>query len=109
MDRAAVRGADSRGGEGEVDQSFQLCASTCMRKAEGLRLRDHADRRALPRPRPRSLDHGRPRIAAQTTSIEIMPAVHPGIVTPQVVAKMGATPRPHQRRTLCHQSSSTAG
>lgn len=30
-------------------------------------------------------------IAAQTKKIEIMPAVHPGIVTPQVVAKMAAT------------------
>ena len=30
-------------------------------------------------------------IAAQTTRIEVMTAVHPGIVTPQVVAKMGAS------------------
>jgi dimethylsulfone monooxygenase len=30
-------------------------------------------------------------LAAHTETIEIMPAVHPGIVTPQVVAKMGAT------------------
>ena len=30
-------------------------------------------------------------LAAQTQTIQIMPAVHPGIVTPQVVAKMGAT------------------
>ena len=30
-------------------------------------------------------------IARETSTIEIMPAVHPGIVTPQVVAKMAAT------------------
>lgn len=30
-------------------------------------------------------------LAAKTSRIEIMPAVHPGMITPQVVAKMGAT------------------
>jgi FMNH2-dependent dimethyl sulfone monooxygenase len=30
-------------------------------------------------------------LATQTKTIEIMPAIHPGIVTPQMVAKMGAT------------------
>lgn len=30
-------------------------------------------------------------LAAKTSRIEIMPAIHPGMITPQVVAKMGAT------------------
>lgn len=30
-------------------------------------------------------------LASRTKTIEIMPAVHPGIITPQVVAKLGAT------------------
>ena len=42
-------------------------------------------------------------LAMKTSAIEVMVAVHPGMVTPQVAAKMGAKSRQDQRRAMRHQ------
>ena len=42
-------------------------------------------------------------LAPLTRKIELMVAVHPGIITPQVVAKFAVVARPHQRRACRHQ------
>ena len=48
-------------------------------------------------------------LIAHTRRIELMCAVHPGIVPPQLAAQDGGLARPHQRRAVRGQRSSTAG
>jgi FMNH2-dependent dimethyl sulfone monooxygenase len=87
MDRAAAA-LQMRGGEG-VDTSFQF-AIDVLRKAERLGFATTliAERFLGPDLEAWIMAGA---IAAHTSTIEIMPAVHPGIVTPQVVAKMAAS------------------
>jgi FMNH2-dependent dimethyl sulfone monooxygenase len=86
---AGVRQVTTRGGEGLPDQSSRF-ALEVVRKAEALGFESTliAERLLGPDLEAWILATA---LAAQTSSIEIMPAVHPGIVTPQVVAKMGAS------------------
>jgi FMNH2-dependent dimethyl sulfone monooxygenase len=86
---AGVRQVMTRGGEGEVDQSSRF-ALDVIRKAEALGFESTliAERLLGPDLEAWILSAA---LAVQTARMETMPAVHPGIVTPQVVAKMGAT------------------
>jgi FMNH2-dependent dimethyl sulfone monooxygenase len=87
MDRAAAA-LQTQGGAG-ADPSFQF-AIDVLRKAEGLGFETTliAERFLGPDLEAWVMAGA---IARETSTIEIMPAVHPGIVTPQVVAKMAAT------------------
>jgi FMNH2-dependent dimethyl sulfone monooxygenase len=87
MDRAAAA-LQVRGGAG-TDPSFQF-AIDVLRKAEacGFETTLIAERLLGPDLEAWIMAAA---IARETSTIEIMPAVHPGIVTPQVVAKMAAS------------------
>jgi FMNH2-dependent dimethyl sulfone monooxygenase len=87
IDRAAAA-LQTPGGQG-IDTSFQF-AIDLLRKAEGLGFETTliAERFLGPDLEAWIMAGA---IAAQTSKIEIMPAVHPGIVTPQVVTKMAAS------------------
>jgi dimethylsulfone monooxygenase len=84
----AIADLKTRGGTG-VDRSFQF-AIDVVRKAEdyGFYTTLIAERFLGPDLEAWILGSA---LAMQTRSIEVMVAVHPGIVLPQVVAKMGAT------------------
>jgi FMNH2-dependent dimethyl sulfone monooxygenase len=85
---AAIAELQTPGGHG-LDTSFQFAVDV-LRKAEdcGFETTLVAERFLGPDLEAWILSAA---LAAHTRTIEIMPAVHPGIVTPQVVAKMGAT------------------
>lgn len=86
----AVRALGRRGsGFGETDKSFDFAVQV-IRKAEawGYETTLIAERFLGPDLESWILSSA---LAALTTRIEIMVAVHPGIVLPQVVAKMGAS------------------
>lgn len=84
----AVKDLQTRGGTG-VDRSFQFILDV-VRQAEkyGFYTTLVAERFAGPDLEAWTVASA---LATQTQSIEIMVAVHPGIVLPQVAAKMGAT------------------
>jgi FMNH2-dependent dimethyl sulfone monooxygenase len=86
---AAIAELQRPGGGAGVDASFQLAVDV-LRKAEdyGFETTLVAERYLGPDLEALMLSAA---IATQTRRIEIMPAVHPGIVNPQVVAKMVAT------------------
>jgi FMNH2-dependent dimethyl sulfone monooxygenase len=87
MERAAVV-LQTRGGTG-ADTSFQF-AIDVLQKAERLGFETTLIAERFLGPDLEAwITAGA--IARETKTIEIMPAVHPGIVTPQVVAKMAAT------------------
>ena len=87
MDRAAAA-LQTRGGEG-VDTSFQFAIDVlCKAERLGFATTLIAERFLGPDLEAWIMAGA---IAAHTSTIEIMPAVHPGIVTPQVVAKVAAS------------------
>ena len=85
----ALEELGTRGRGLPVDRSFQFVLSVVRRAEElGFDITLVAERFVAP-----DLEAwiAAAAIAAQTTKIEVMTAVHPGIVNPQVVAKMGAS------------------
>lgn len=85
----AILELQTRGGERRADKSFQF-ALDVVRRAEnyGFDITLVAERYLGPDLESWILSSA---LAALTTNIHIMAAVHPGIITPQVVAKMGAS------------------
>jgi FMNH2-dependent dimethyl sulfone monooxygenase len=87
MDRAAAA-LQVRGGAG-TDPSFQFAIDVlCKAEACGFETTLIAERLLGPDLEAWIMAAA---IARETSTIEIMPAVHPGIVTPQVVAKMAVS------------------
>jgi dimethylsulfone monooxygenase len=86
---AAVHDLKARGVGGFPDRSFQFAVDVVNRGAAyGFETTLVAERFLGPDLEAWILSAA---LATQTTDIELMVAVHPGIVAPQVVAKMGAT------------------
>ncbi|MBP1154228.1 MULTISPECIES: LLM class flavin-dependent oxidoreductase [unclassified Paenibacillus] len=78
----------NQGGEGETDLSYQYALDTVLKAEEyDFDITLIAERFLGPDLESWVLTSA---LAARTTSIELMAAVHPGIIHPQVVAKMGA-------------------
>jgi FMNH2-dependent dimethyl sulfone monooxygenase len=86
---AGARQVTTRGGEGLPDESSRFAVDV-VRKAEGFGFETTLIAERLLGPELEAWIQSTA-LATHTTSIEIMPAIHPGIVTPQVVAKMGAS------------------
>ena len=86
---AAIRDLTTRGGGGGADRSFQFAVDVVNRGTSyGFETTLIAERFLGPDLEAWIMSAA---LATQTTDIELMVAVHPGIVAPQVVAKMGAT------------------
>ncbi len=85
----AIAESQQRGGTQQSDTAFEFALSTAL-KAEsyGFGITLIAERFLGPDLESWMLAAT---LAAKTSRIEIMPAVHPGMIPPQVVAKMGAT------------------
>ncbi|QOT73915.1 LLM class flavin-dependent oxidoreductase [Sphingobium fuliginis] len=86
---AAIAGLDERGGPAVPDASFEY-ALDMLQKGErgGFDISLVAERYLGPDLESWILATA---LAARTSKIVTMPAIHPGIINPQVVAKMGAT------------------
>jgi dimethylsulfone monooxygenase len=86
---AGVHQVKTRGAEGASDKSFQFALDVVSRaEALGFDITLIAERLLGPDLEAWMLAAA---LAARTKSIQIMPAVYPGMITPQLVAKMGAT------------------
>src|SRR5271154_486131 len=86
---AAIAELQTRGGEPRIDSSFKFAAETISwAETQGFETTLIAERFLGPDLEAWILSAA---LAAHTSKIELMTAVHPGIVTPQVVAKMGAS------------------
>ena len=84
-----IRQVGTRGGDGTPDKSFQFALDVVSRgEALGFDLTLIAERLMGPDLEAWMLTTA---LAARTKTIQIMPAVYPGMMTPQLVAKMGAT------------------
>ena len=86
---AGVHQVKARGGDGAPDKSFQFALDVVARaEALGFDITLIAERLLGPDLEAWMLAAA---LAARTRKIQIMPAVYPGMITPQLVAKMGAT------------------
>jgi FMNH2-dependent dimethyl sulfone monooxygenase len=86
---AGVHQVQTRGGESQSDKSFQFALDVVSRaEALGFDITLIAERLLGPDLEAWMLTAA---LAARTKTIQIMPAVYPGMITPQLVAKMGAT------------------
>ena len=86
---AGVHQVRTRGAEGASDKSFQLALDVVLRaEALGFDITLIAERLLGPDLEAWMLAAT---LAARTRTIQIMPAVYPGMITPQLVAKMGST------------------
>src|SRR5665213_459090 len=86
---AAIRDLKTRGAGGVMDRSFQFAVDVVNRgERYGFETTLIAERFLGPDLESWIMSSA---LAMKTTDIELMVAVHPGIVAPQVVAKMGAT------------------
>lgn len=86
---AAIAELTTPGGASRIDASFQFAVDTVRwAETQGFETTLIAERLLGPDLEAWILSAA---LAAHTTKIELMTAVHPGIVTPQVVAKMGAS------------------
>jgi FMNH2-dependent dimethyl sulfone monooxygenase len=86
---AAIRDLKTRGAGAEADRSFEFAVDVVNRgERYGFETTLIAERFLGPDLESWIMSSA---LAMKTTDIELMVAVHPGIVAPQVVAKMGAT------------------
>src|ERR1700738_3668945 len=86
---AGIHQVMMRGAEGASDKSFQFALDVVARaEALGFDITLIAERLHGPDLEAWMLAAA---LAARTKKIQIMPAVYPGMITPQLVAKMGAT------------------
>jgi FMNH2-dependent dimethyl sulfone monooxygenase len=86
---AGVHQVKLRGAEGASDKSFQFALDVVSRaEALGFDITLIAERLLGPDLEAWMLAAA---LAARTKTMQIMPAVYPGMITPQLVAKMGAT------------------
>jgi dimethylsulfone monooxygenase len=86
---AGIHQVMTRGAEGASDKSFQFALDVVTRaEALGFDITLIAERLLGPDLEAWMLAAA---LAARTKQIQIMPAVYPGMITPQLVAKMGAT------------------
>ena len=84
-----VRQVKTRGGDGTPDKSFQFALDVVSRgEALGFDITLIAERLLGPDLEAWMLTAA---LASRTKTIQIMPAVYPGMITPQLAAKMGAT------------------
>ena len=84
-----VRQVKTRGGDGTPDKSFQFALDVVSRgEALGFDITFIAERLLGPDLEAWMLTAA---LASQTKTIQVMPAVYPGMITPQLAAKMGAT------------------
>jgi len=86
---AAIQNAGRRGGDPNADAGLDFATQVvCKAEQYGFAITLVAERYLGPDLEAWMLAAA---LAARTKTIQIMPAIHPGMVTPQVVAKMGAT------------------
>src|ERR1700731_4103292 len=84
-----VRQVKTRGGDGTPDKSFEFALEVVSKgEALGFDITLIAERLLGPDLEAWMLTAA---LAARTKTIQIMPAVYPGMITPQIAAKMGAT------------------
>lgn len=84
-----VRQVKRRGGDGAADKSFEFALDVVSKgEAHGFDITLIAERLLGPDLEAWMLTAA---LAARTKTIQVMPAVYPGMITPQLAAKMGAT------------------